>query len=523
DEDAVSEELRFVNIHYYAAAAAKYGTITKSGYQYDGKSYDAAFAHVEGFETCIDCHDPHTLEVKISECEPCHGFSTVDEMKDVRMPSSVVDYDGDGNTAEGVYYEMAGMQALLYEAIQKYAAGVVGTGILYDPQTYPYFFIDGNGDGQVSDGEVIIANQYVSWTPRLLKAAYNYQVSMKDPGAYAHGGKYIIALLYDSIENLNVGVDLSKAHRIDHGHFAGSEEAFRHWDEEGEVSAGCSRCHSAEGLPLFVEEGVEITQEPSNGFKCSTCHAELTEYSRLDVTSVTFPSGVTVSSESVENNLCMTCHHGRSSTNTVNTRIAGIPDNTVSDTLGFINIHYFAAGATRYGADVMGAYQYDGKNYVGYFEHRGKADDCVDCHDAHELEVQTDVCYTCHDFDEAAGDVWAIRDDDSPDYDGDGNLEEGLYGEIETLQAYLYEAMQIYSENTIGTKLVYNGASYPYFFDAEGNRYVTWTPKLVQAAYNYQYAAKDPGAFAHNGKYIIQVLYDSLEDLGWPMAGMVRP
>ena len=42
-----------------------------------------------------------------------------------------------------------------------------------------------------------------AWTPRLLKAAYNYQTSIKDPGAFAHGGKYIIELLYDSIEDLN--------------------------------------------------------------------------------------------------------------------------------------------------------------------------------------------------------------------------------------------------------------------------------------------------------------------------------
>jgi hypothetical protein len=28
-------------------------------------------------------------------------------------------------------------------------------------------------------------------------------VSQKDPGRYAHGGKYIIQLLYDSIEDLN--------------------------------------------------------------------------------------------------------------------------------------------------------------------------------------------------------------------------------------------------------------------------------------------------------------------------------
>ncbi len=55
----------------------------------------------------------------------------------------------------------------------------------------------------------------------------------------------------------------------------------------------------------------------------------------------------------------------------------------------------------------------------------------------------------------------------------------------------------------------------------------SWTPRLLKAAYNYQYVQKDPGAFAHNGKYVIQFLYDTLSNLGQrvtvDMAGMVRP
>ena len=50
-----------------------------------------------------------------------------------------------------------------------------------------------------------------------------------------------------------------------------------------------------------------------------------------------------------------------------------------------------------------------------------------------------------------------------------------------------------------------------------------WTPRLLRAAYNYQYATKDPGVYAHNGKYITQALYDTLEDMGVDVSGMVRP
>jgi hypothetical protein len=123
------------------------------------------------------------------------------------------------------------------------------------------------------------------------------------------------------------------------------------------------------------------------------------------------------------------------------------------------------------------------------------------------------------------------------DYDGDGDTTEGLADEVETMREALYEAMQDYATEVTGAEaIVYDSHAYPYFFidtNANGkpdedeaaypNRYATWTPRLLRAAYNYQYAAKDPGAFAHNGKYILQVLYDALEDMGVDVSGMVRP
>lgn len=508
DPDTVNEELGFINIHYYAAAATKYGTEAKGGYEYEGNTYDAFFTHVEGLSACIDCHDPHTLEIKIDVCMECHEVEDVEGLKDVRMPGSAVDYDGDGDLEEGVYYEIQGLQEQLYAAMQAYATDTVGVGLVYDAHSYPYFF-DEAGEG------------YASWTPRLLKAAYNYQVSLKDPGAFAHGGKYIIQLLYDSIADL--GGDVAGLRRIDHGHFAGSEEAFRHWDEEGEVSASCSRCHSAEGLPLFIEEGVSIPQETANGFLCATCHNGAEWPARYAVTSVTFPSGKSVSTEEADDAfLCMTCHQGRESKASVDSylssRAAG--DDAVMEGASFRNVHYFPAGATRYGADAQGAYEYDGKTYVGYFDHDIGPESCTECHDAHQLEVQTDVCATCHGTEE----VEAIRFKDTPDYDGDGDVEEGLAGEVETLAEALYAQMQAYAESNAGTSaIVYNAHAYPYFFDDAGERYATWTPSLLKAAYNYQYSQKDPGAFAHNGKYLIQVLIDSIADLGGNVSGYTRP
>ena len=78
-DDTVSNKLRFRNIHYFPAAATKYGTLAKGGYEYDGNAYDGNFAHVDGYNTCTDCHNAHTLEVKVSECAACHdGVESVE-------------------------------------------------------------------------------------------------------------------------------------------------------------------------------------------------------------------------------------------------------------------------------------------------------------------------------------------------------------------------------------------------------------------------------------------------------------
>jgi hypothetical protein len=141
DEDTVDEDLGFLNIHYYAAAATKYGTVAKGGYQYEGKSYDGNFAHVDAFDTCVECHNPHTQQVRVEACQQCHeGVTSKEDLKNNRMPGSLVDYDGDGATDEGIYFEITGLQELLYQAIQAYASEVAGTPIVYNAESYPYFF-----------------------------------------------------------------------------------------------------------------------------------------------------------------------------------------------------------------------------------------------------------------------------------------------------------------------------------------------------------------------------------------------
>lgn len=541
-------KLAFKNIHYFAAGATLYGGQAMGGYQYDGKMYDAKFAHVEGYDTCMSCHDPHTLEVKVDECTSCHmGVATVDDLKDVRMLGSMKDYDGDGDTAEGIYYEITSLQTELYAAIQAYAVDTAGQAIVYDAHAYPYFFKDLDGDGEVDEDEANYGNQYKSWTPRLLRAAFNYQFSHKDPGAFVHNAKYVIELLFDSLEDL--GVDVSGKTRIDAGHFAGSTEAFRHWDDpedEGMVSANCSRCHTATGLPFYNQTGTTVPEPTANGFACSTCHPKLPEYdTQLEFDETTFPSGLVVDSGSNTANMCMTCHQGRESKANVDIAIqmsgAGDDDTVPVDLegkglLNFKNIHYFAAGATLFGTEAQGAYEYDGKHYDGRFSHVAAFLNCNDCHDVHSQEVKVATCAECHAGADSLEALQDIRMAGSfVDYDGDG-LEEGIQGEIETLRDKLYDALKVYAKDVGGNGIVYDSHAYPYFFvdndgdgiadkgtDGKSIRYNGFfTPRSLRAAYNFQYARKDPGAFAHNAKYLIKILYDTIEDLGGDLTGLTR-
>jgi len=197
-EDAVSEELRFINVHYGIAAAVMQGAEGRAGFHFSDRRYAGRFRHVPGADSCVACHGAHDTRVEPDGCLTCHRG--VEALADIRTRHG--DYDGDGDNAGGIHAEIAGLHARLYAAIQAYAAEVAGTPIGYAKGTFPYFFTDSDGDGIIGPDEAVMANRYANWTPRLLKAAYNYQVAAKDPGGYAHNPVYLLQLLYDSLDSL---------------------------------------------------------------------------------------------------------------------------------------------------------------------------------------------------------------------------------------------------------------------------------------------------------------------------------
>lgn len=211
EDDVISDDLTFINIHYFATAASLFGTEVQGGFEYPDKEYRGRFTHVPNLNGCVNCHQPHTLEVELESCTSCH--QGVESFADIRM--SPIDFDGDGDTSEGISNPINAMHEQLGQAIQVYATDVVGTAIVYDSGSYPYFFVDGDMDGAASADEAIFPNRYQSWTPRMLRAAYNYQVVAKDPAIYTHNPHYALQFLYDSLESLSAvaNVDMSNLTR----------------------------------------------------------------------------------------------------------------------------------------------------------------------------------------------------------------------------------------------------------------------------------------------------------------------
>jgi len=328
------------------------------------------------------------------------------------------------------------------------------------------------------------------------------------------------------------------------GHADAASLAFTNWDAASpqEVPSSCAFCHTTGGYQEYIRSGkvAQAIPAPAGALDCGTCHNQEAEKLRA----VTFPSGLTVDKLGREA-VCIPCHYGRQSRADVDAQIArfnasGDPDGIVAaikDANGnmvrfsFFNPHYMAAAAVWYGSDAQGFYEYEGKKYAGAYQHPAVDDKtgCVGCHDAHSGKTKDELCKACH------GDVSleSIRNEKSrADYNGNGNITEGIYQEYFPLLDMLYKEIEAYTLREIGYVIVYDPNAYPYWF-ADGNEngmheteevsYSQWTPRLYKAAYNFHFLKENPGAGVHNPRYAMQIAIDSIEDLGGDVSGFVRP
>jgi hypothetical protein len=333
--------------------------------------------------------------------------------------------------------------------------------------------------------------------------------------------------------------NLTEWSKSGHADFTG--EPFRHWDADGSIPTSCARCHSKYGYIDYVADRV-VNSSAKLGSKisCAACHSSdgdgTTRFARRTagdaLDNVVFPSGVgrTLNDAS---NLCMVCHQGRESKVSIDTAIAtgGI------DNLAFVNIHYFAAAATFFGTEVRGGYEYDNQTYVGKFAHTPTRDTCIKCHmgvpaeASHIGKPKAAFCNQCHPIVNVPADFRIIRFS-AVDYNGNGNVSEGIFREIwgtgvasnDNVVNRLLNEIQNYAANVRGFPIAYDPNTYPYFVRAgTTNRYDKFDAKLLKAAFNLHVVYKEPCGYIHNAKYHLQLLFDSIADLGGSTADLTRP
>ena len=551
DFDSGEGPYSFLNIHYYAAAATLFGTESNAGYEYDEEYIprDTFPSHPDDFSTCEGCHmtnaengENHTWIPDLATCQSCHGGNSFQTL---------------GGTPSQSYTNIQALQPELYAAIQAYADDVCI--VPADPSAEPPtperdcgpIVYDGawcNDNGEPCTR----SNSYRDFDAKLLSAAYNYQVAEKDPNGFVHNGSYIQQILYDSIDDLGGTPSVAVIGRGDltldgsaiatasktqqwqiSGHGDTGSEVFRHWDEDLMVSASCTKCHNTNGFGEFAMGQMTTSQLPLSAVGCTSCHNQFNLFANAEtrwddlatnpaLEPVVFPSGETATFNN-SSNICMACHQGRSSGDDVDDATSNGANDPLYDSYDFTDIHYYAAGATFFGGDVRGGYQYEGATYRGenpwgvHTQLNGAMGlvDCVGCHmnaditqeKKHTFLPKVADCSTCH-----PGSTFPTL----------ANSPSNNFDDIEVLTTELLAAIEAYADGGGLPKVSpvqYDASAYPYWFKAGvpaiyPNRYLDFDFDMLTAAYNYQVALKDPAGYIHNGVYIKQILFDSIDVMG---------
>lgn len=323
----------------------------------------------------------------------------------------------------------------------------------------------------------------------------------------------------------------------------------------GHATTTCGRCHTSSGFldwlgvdgsqPNYLGTVNAIDATPTAGpFTCKTCHNGVSDpyYGTLDQRR--FVSGKIVSTDGISA-LCSQCHDGSRPGYEVATLKAVLDANYAATTNldaqatfkydkntgnivagnGIVRAHYLPAAATLFGGDASAWAEYSGNIYTKRNEHGGVAN-CTFCHDPHTGQLPADSqiaskCGTCH-FSETTGLAvasFAELEESRQfgfegDIDGDGTSE-SLSLEYQGLGAKLFAAIQAYATRVSGTDIcIADNAAYVYSGGAcTTTAYNKFTPRLQKAVFNYLMFQNDPGAWAHNPRYAIEVIYDSIADL----------
>jgi hypothetical protein len=229
--DATTTNQNFFNPHYLGTAAMlwarnayEYSQVTGTPGAGTGMMYGAVTQHQQ--TNCTGCHmataidttdgtiGGHTWKI-ISETDQfvnnatcntsaCHNgavpaTNASGQLDNYRLASDTHDYDGNGNSTEGIPVEIQNLTNKVIALLQV-------SGIEYDDTAYPYFFPAGSPHSA--------ANPFKAWNLSTFKAAFNMsfvikgqpsgssKINVPNTSAATHNYRYNIQLLIDSYTDL---------------------------------------------------------------------------------------------------------------------------------------------------------------------------------------------------------------------------------------------------------------------------------------------------------------------------------
>ena len=222
--------------------------------------------------------------------------------------------------------------------------------------------------------------------------------------------------------------------------------------------------------------------------------------------------------------LCGTCHSARENKASVDAKVL------VAGTFntGLVNMHYLGAAATVMGTRAKSWYEFDGKSYTAFpaFWKSGTngaapgphgsphGAECTGCHQGkasrHSFEVDFTYCGGCHTGQYAL----APKEEEFLSMKAELLAALDAYVNLPANQA----AFQAGNGGATALGVCYDGNTYGYLLVRNAAGCTATAAKLdlnsMRAGYNLHWMNKDPGAWAHNEFYAMQLAYDSIVALG---------
>ena len=342
------------------------------------------------------------------------------------------------------------------------------------------------------------------------------------------------------------------------GHGATAAPPWNYYDFKnvlfGNTAFDCNRCHTTTGFIKYITTG-DTTAWGSTSDKtkemlgCNACHIDYSFALRsTNPAKGKYTGGEVTYPDVGTSNLCLNCHVGRESGNT----IKNIQRNYTS--AGFVNSHYLTAGGIVFGEI---AYEYAGRDYtdpvgykhryIGTSDSRGKntlgnpvvavnSGPCVGCHLANK--TQPGEKHTFKPYIIVAGASKEAATPLSPTCAGCHTNPDRTLLEVTWKPRYQKALLSLkYFLETNQYRKLYFSSRNPYFFrDSDGDGVLSVSEVVgsnvqkkwhsvggpeadeavtgknnMGAAFNYNLLIHDRGGVAHNRYYTRRLIYDAID------------